>query len=94
MPQGYVQFIRIPTRSRPPQSFLGEPPCDVHWTVFDRGGHFPAIEEPQLLVGDLEHFSGRFVQQYSISRRDDKLDRYNFHGGWPRQILTLTTTDS
>ncbi|MBA2520330.1 MAG: alpha/beta fold hydrolase [Chloroflexia bacterium] len=25
----------------------------VRWTEFDRGGHFPAMEEPDLLIGDL-----------------------------------------
>jgi epoxide hydrolase len=31
----------------------------VHWTDFDRGGHFAAMEEPDLLVGDIrECFRG------------------------------------
>ncbi|MGH2532907.1 MAG: epoxide hydrolase family protein [Thermomicrobiales bacterium] len=25
----------------------------VRWTEFDRGGHFPGLEEPELLIGDL-----------------------------------------
>jgi epoxide hydrolase len=28
----------------------------VHWSEFDRGGHFAAMEEPDLLVGDLRAF--------------------------------------
>jgi epoxide hydrolase len=28
----------------------------VHWTEFDRGGHFAAMEAPDLLVGDLREF--------------------------------------
>ncbi|MFE9452834.1 epoxide hydrolase family protein [Streptomyces sp. NPDC006739] len=28
----------------------------VRWTEFDRGGHFAAMEEPDLLVGDLRAF--------------------------------------
>ncbi|KRA24437.1 epoxide hydrolase [Microbacterium sp. Root61] len=28
----------------------------VHWSEFDRGGHFPAMEAPDLLVGDLRTF--------------------------------------
>ncbi|MGI5154890.1 alpha/beta fold hydrolase [Microbispora sp. CA-102843] len=32
----------------------------VRWTEFDRGGHFPALEAPGLLVEDLrEFFRGR-----------------------------------
>ena len=28
----------------------------VHWTEFDRGGHFAAMEAPDLLVGDMRAF--------------------------------------
>jgi pimeloyl-ACP methyl ester carboxylesterase len=28
----------------------------VHWTEFDRGGHFAALEQPELLVGDIRTF--------------------------------------
>ena len=28
----------------------------VHWTDFDRGGHFAAMEEPELLVDDVRDF--------------------------------------
>ena len=28
----------------------------VHWTEFDRGGHFAAFEEPGLLVDDIRKF--------------------------------------
>lgn len=32
----------------------------VHWSEFDRGGHFAAMEEPDLLVGDVRKFFWRF----------------------------------
>lgn len=32
----------------------------VHWTEFDRGGHFAALEAPDLLTGDLRTFFRRF----------------------------------
>jgi pimeloyl-ACP methyl ester carboxylesterase len=32
----------------------------VHWSEFDRGGHFAAMEEPDLLVGDIRTFLRRF----------------------------------
>jgi pimeloyl-ACP methyl ester carboxylesterase len=32
----------------------------VHWSEFDRGGHFPAMEVPDLLVGDVREFFRRF----------------------------------
>jgi microsomal epoxide hydrolase len=28
----------------------------VHWSEFDRGGHFPALEQPDFLIGDLRTF--------------------------------------
>lgn len=28
----------------------------VHWSEFDRGGHFAAIEAPDLLVADIRDF--------------------------------------
>jgi pimeloyl-ACP methyl ester carboxylesterase len=28
----------------------------VHWSEFDRGGHFAAMEEPDLLVADVRQF--------------------------------------
>jgi epoxide hydrolase len=31
-----------------------------HWSQFDRGGHFPAMEVPDLLVDDLRAFYRRF----------------------------------
>jgi pimeloyl-ACP methyl ester carboxylesterase len=30
-----------------------------HWSEFDRGGHFPAMEVPELLVGDIRSFFRR-----------------------------------
>jgi len=27
-----------------------------HWSEFDRGGHFPAMEVPDLLIGDIREF--------------------------------------
>jgi epoxide hydrolase len=31
-------------------------PTITHWTEFDRGGHFAALEQPGLLVGDIRSF--------------------------------------
>jgi epoxide hydrolase len=32
----------------------------VHWTEFERGGHFAAMETPDLLVGDVREFFRQF----------------------------------
>ncbi|MEV0998835.1 epoxide hydrolase family protein [Nonomuraea sp. NPDC050202] len=32
-------------------------PTITHWTEFDRGGHFAALEQPELLVGDVRTFA-------------------------------------
>jgi pimeloyl-ACP methyl ester carboxylesterase len=31
----------------------------VHWSEFDRGGHFAAMEAPDLLIGDIRAFFGK-----------------------------------
>jgi epoxide hydrolase len=31
-------------------------PTITHWTEFDRGGHFAAMEQPELLVDDVRAF--------------------------------------
>ena len=36
-------------------------PTIIHWTEFDRGGNFGALEEPNLYVGDLRAF-GRLLR--------------------------------
>ena len=60
VPQGFAQFVGIPSRTGPPRSFIAEPNENVtHWSVYDTGGHFPAIEEPALLVRDLRTFFSR-----------------------------------
>ena len=35
---------------------LLDPGGAMHWSEFDRGGHFPAMETPNLLVDDLRAF--------------------------------------
>ncbi|MDQ7810294.1 epoxide hydrolase [Amycolatopsis sp. A133] len=42
----------LPIRPFAERAFTGI----VTWTEFDRGGHFAAMEQPELLVGDLRRF--------------------------------------
>lgn len=35
----------------------------VHWSEFDRGGHFAAMEVPELVIGDLRRFFRRIRRQ-------------------------------
>jgi epoxide hydrolase len=37
-------------------------PTIVHWSEFDRGGNFAALEEPDLFIGDVRAF-GRLVKE-------------------------------
>jgi len=56
VPLGVAVFphdILLPIRRFADRSF----PKIVQWTEFDRGGHFAAMEEPDLLVGDLRAFA-------------------------------------
>ncbi len=51
-PSGYAIFPgMVQTRER-----LAEDCNLVHWSEFDRGGHFAAFEEPELIVQDLRDF--------------------------------------
>lgn len=57
VPQGYFDFIGITSRTRPPKSLVDKVPENVTlWSYHETGGHFPAIEEPKLLVDDLRTF--------------------------------------
>jgi pimeloyl-ACP methyl ester carboxylesterase len=40
----------------PIRSFAERNDNIVHWTEFDRGGHFAALEQPDMLIGDIRRF--------------------------------------
>ena len=42
--------------STPIRRFAESSDTIVHWTEFGRGGHFAAMEVPDLLVGDVREF--------------------------------------
>ena len=53
VPQGFAVFGADETVRR-----LVPAPADAHWTEFERGKHFPAMEAPDLLARDLQAFFG------------------------------------
>ncbi len=53
VPQGYAVFGADATVRK-----LVPAPADAHWTEFERGQHFPAIEAPEQLAADLRTFFG------------------------------------
>ncbi|SDQ70388.1 epoxide hydrolase family protein [Thermostaphylospora chromogena] len=54
VPTGVAVFAGDPT---PPVRALAERTENIaHWTEFDRGGHFAAMEEPDLFVQDVRAF--------------------------------------
>jgi pimeloyl-ACP methyl ester carboxylesterase len=53
MPQGFAVFGADATMRR-----LMPVPDGVHWTEFERGGHFPALEAPEQVAADLRAFFG------------------------------------
>jgi pimeloyl-ACP methyl ester carboxylesterase len=66
-PIGPSDFVAVPTAMAVFANELmpeGEPPRSWYerlyrirrWTVFPRGGHFAAAEEPDLLAGDISEF--------------------------------------
>jgi pimeloyl-ACP methyl ester carboxylesterase len=51
-PQGWALFA-----AQPFVRAMMDPDHEIeHWSEFDRGGHFPAMEVPELLVGDVRRF--------------------------------------
>jgi len=54
-PMGVAAF-RDPVFLPPPRSFAARTYNVVHWTDMPRGGHFAAMEEPELLLADLRAF--------------------------------------
>jgi pimeloyl-ACP methyl ester carboxylesterase len=51
-PQGWALFA-----AQPFVRAMMDPDHEIeHWSEFDRGGHFPAMETPDLLVGDVRRF--------------------------------------
>jgi pimeloyl-ACP methyl ester carboxylesterase len=53
VPQGIAVFGADETARR-----LVPAPTDAHWTEFERGRHFPAMEIPAQLAADLQDFFG------------------------------------
>ena len=55
-PQGWAMFSAEPLARR-----VFNPDGRIeHFTEFDTGGHFPALEVPELLIGDLREFFRKF----------------------------------
>ena len=58
-----VAFARFPKEiNHPPRSWLERVLDVVQWTDMPRGGHFAAMEEPDLLAADIRRFFKRFRQ--------------------------------
>ncbi|WP_405791821.1 epoxide hydrolase family protein [Streptomyces sp. NBC_01506] len=57
-PTGVAVFAGDP--ARPVRRLAERDNAVVHWSEFDRGGHFAAMEEPDLFVGDVRAFFRRF----------------------------------
>jgi len=53
VPQGFAVFGADETVRK-----LVPAPDDAHWTEFQRGRHFPAMEAPAQLAADLQAFFG------------------------------------
>jgi len=51
-----VAAFRDPVFPPPPRSFIEKTYDVVQWTDMPAGGHFPALEQPQLLVDDIRRF--------------------------------------
>jgi microsomal epoxide hydrolase len=55
VPMGYVEFPK--EILRPPRSVAQRMYTDIRrWTIADRGGHFAALEQPQVLAREIREF--------------------------------------
>jgi epoxide hydrolase len=54
-PQGWAVFNTDPIMSR----LINPEGMIVHFSEFEEGGHFPAMEAPDLLVDDVREFFGK-----------------------------------
>ena len=54
VPTGFARLAR--GTPLPPRSWCERAFEVAHWTEFPEGGHFPAMEIPQLLLADLRVF--------------------------------------
>jgi pimeloyl-ACP methyl ester carboxylesterase len=57
VPTGVAVFPR--EIARPIRRFAERLHNIVHWTELDRGGHFAAMEEPDLVIDDVREFFRR-----------------------------------
>ena len=55
----------------PPRSYAETAYNIVHWTDMPRGGHFAAMEAPQLLVADIRAFARPLRADWRDHRRDE-----------------------
>ncbi|HEX9132965.1 MAG TPA: hypothetical protein VF844_11795 [Ktedonobacteraceae bacterium] len=56
MPAGFARFPKDIPGIDPPRELAERHLRIEHWTQMPRGGHFAALEEPELLVEDLRAF--------------------------------------
>ena len=55
-PQGWAVFAGDGIIQRLMRRLLDPGQKIAHWSEFERGGHFPAMEVPDLLAGDIRAF--------------------------------------
>jgi microsomal epoxide hydrolase len=62
VPTGFAAFPEDAIGRAPPRSLMQRGYNLIHWTDMPRGGHFAAMEEPDLLVDDVRAWA-RMVEQ-------------------------------
>lgn len=67
VPAGVAAFPD-PVFSPPPQSHVRKTYNIVHWTQMPVGGHFAALEQPDLLLADMRRFFAKVIRPESSER--------------------------
>jgi epoxide hydrolase len=55
-PSGVPTGVAVFPGDRSVRAFAEREHTITHWSIFDRGGHFAAMEAPDLLIGDVRRF--------------------------------------
>ena len=56
MPSGVPTGVFVSAEDISIRRYAEQSNTIVHWSEFDRGGHFAAMETPDLLVADVREF--------------------------------------
>jgi len=67
IPTGVAEFPREMSEW-PPKSYVKRIFNLIHWTKMKHGGHFAALEQPDLLANDIRKFSRNIKKKFNVNK--------------------------